>query len=274
MRVRQEALSSIHDAEFRVFSQFGEDGIIQYLIAQLPIAEQSFVELGVDDYRESNTRFLLENDGWEGLIVDGGTDHLDFLDSPYFRWRHRIWARSAFLDVDNVNRVISGGGFAGDLGLLSIDLDGNDYWVLKAIDVVAPRILVVEYNSVFGPDRAVTVPYDPLFVASAAHPSGVYFGASLAALCLLSEAKGYRFVGSNSVGVNAFFVRSDLADDLPHPTPQQGWVASRHRLPVDGTTRLTCAATHRARLRLIADLPLEDVETGRTVAVGQLYDLT
>jgi hypothetical protein len=272
-RVRDTAYASIQDAEFRVFSQFGEDGIIQYLASRVAGSERSFVELGVDDYRESNSRFLLENDSWEGLAVDAGTSHLEFLSSPHYRFRHRIWGRSEFLNVENVNRVISEAGFSGEIGLLSIDLDGNDYWMLESIDVVTPRILVLEYNSVFGPDHAVTVPYDPGFTATSAHWSGVYFGASLAALCALAEAKGFQFVGSNSVGVNAFFVRSDLAADLPSPGPSDGWVASRHRLACDPPVRRSCIETHRARLRLIADLPVQDVARGRTVSVGELYDL-
>ena len=153
----------IERAEFRVFSQFGEDGIIQFLVQRVPIGSQVFVEFGVEDYAESNTRFLLVHDAWRGLIIDAGTAHQRFLEDSRLAWRTTIDAATAFIDRENVNDVIRAAGVSGEIGLLSIDIDGNDYWVLDAIDCVSPQILVAEYNSVFGPDRAVTVPYDPGF---------------------------------------------------------------------------------------------------------------
>jgi len=133
--------TGLRDAEFRVYSQFGEDGIIQFLTHRIPIKREIFVEFGVWDYSESNTRFLLEQDNWRGLIIDAGAEHQTFLERSGLGWRHTIDAVSAFVDRDNINALISGAGIEGDIGLLSIDIDGNDYWVLEAIDVVSPRIL-------------------------------------------------------------------------------------------------------------------------------------
>jgi hypothetical protein len=101
------------------------------------------------------------------------------------------------------------------VGILSIDVDGNDYWLWKAIEVIHPRIVACEFNRRFGCERAVTTPYNPVFRVSQAHPSRLYYGASLPALCLLAEEKGYDFVGCTSEGVNAFFVRQDLPTGLP-----------------------------------------------------------
>src|SRR5262249_12811597 len=190
----------LQDAEFRVFSQFGEDGIIQFLTQRVPIECDIFVEFGVQDYRESNTRFLLEKDNWRGLIIDAGDAHQTFLESSELGWRHWIDAVTAFIDRDNINELISAAGISGDIGLLSIDIDGNDYWVLEAIEAVSPRLLVVEYNSLFGPEAAITIPYDPRFDRTAAHASGLYFGASLAALTRLAGERGYALVGSNRAG--------------------------------------------------------------------------
>ena len=163
-------------AEFQVFSQFGEDGIIQFLTQRVPIENEVFVELGAADYRESNTRFLLIHDNWQGLIVDNGESMHDFLRTTSLAWRHHIDATTAFIDRDNVNDLIEAGGIAGDIGLLSIDLDGNDYWILDSVDVVRPRIIVTEYNSTFGPDAIVTVPYGAGFSRDQEHWSRLYWG--------------------------------------------------------------------------------------------------
>ncbi|MGZ6315219.1 MAG: hypothetical protein ACXWNI_06290 [Candidatus Limnocylindrales bacterium] len=267
--VKSGRYESISDAEFRVFSQFGEDGIVQYLIGKVPIENDVFIEFGVEDYSESNTRFLLCNDNWRGLILDGGTSHIDFIRSRDLGWRHTIDARSIFITRDNINKTIAGAGISGDIGILSIDIDGNDYWVLEAIDVVSPRILIAEYNSTFGPDATVSVPYDPEFHRTAAHHSNLYFGASLAALCLAAGRKGLAFVGSTSAGNNAFFVRRDLLGELRELTPKEGWVDARFRESRDAKGGLTYVGGREARVALIAEMPLVDVATGALTTVGR-----
>lgn len=268
--VRSAVYRDIRDAEFRVFSQWGEDGIIQHLLSRVPVEHPVFVEFGVEDYRESNTRFLLENDHWSGLIIDAGSEHLDFLARSQLRWRHTIEGRRAFLTRENVNQVIGDAGVEGDIGLLSVDVDGNDYWVLKAIDVVSPRILVVEYNSLFGAEAAVTVPYRPDFDRRKAHWSNLFYGASLAALDLVARDKGYRLVGCNGAGVNAFFVRSDVVGDLPVPSPEAAYVRSRHRESRDRDGNLTYLSDRSAQLALIADQILVDVRSGRSAPAREL----
>jgi len=270
--VRGATFDRISDAEFRVFSQFGEDGIIQYLIGKVPIEHDTFIEFGVEDYRESNTRFLLCNDNWRGLILDGGTSHIDFIRSNDLGWRHSIEARSVFITRDNINTAIADAGFSGDIGLLSVDIDGNDYWVLDAIDVVSPRILVVEYNSTFGRDAAVSVPYDPAFDRTVAHSSNLYWGASLAAICRVAQAKGLAFVGSNAAGNNAFFVRADLLGDLRQLTPRDGWIDSRFRESRDADANLTYVGTREARLAEIANQPIVDVTSGVVATVRHTFE--
>lgn len=266
--VKSGCYERLRDAEFRVYSQFGEDGIIQYLIGRVPIEHDVFVEFGVEDYRESNTRFLLCNDNWRGLILDGGTRHIDFVQSNPLGWRHNIDARSVFVTRDNINGTLAEAEISGDIGLLSIDIDGNDYWVLDAIDVISPRILIVEYNSTFGPDAAVTVPYDPRFDRTKAHYSNLYWGASLAALCLAAGRKSLAFVGSNSAGNNAFFVRRDVLGDISTLTPREGWVDSRFRDSRDPGGNLTYIGGRAARIAAIADQPLVEVATGAMTTAG------
>jgi hypothetical protein len=262
-------LARLRDAEFKVFSQFGDDGIIQYLIRELAPLPDSFIEFGVESYRESNTRFLLMNDNWRGLVLDGSADHMAGLRGDKLYWRHDITAVNAFIDRENVNALFRENGFAGPIGILSIDIDGNDYWVWEAIDSVDPAIVIVEYNSVFGPSLDVSIPYDAAFMRSKAHHSHLYWGASLKALCRLSEKKGFSFVGSNSAGNNAYFVRKDKLGALKPLTSEEGWVSSRFREARDASGELTFLGGE-ARLQVIRDLPLNDFPAGRVRKLAEL----
>lgn len=273
-RVRASSFVNISDAEFQVFSQWGEDGIIQYLLGKVPVDNQVFIEFGVEDYSESNTRFLLVNDNWRGLIIDAGKAHQRFLSDRGLDWRHTIDAISSFITRENIDRLISSAGLAGDIGLLSVDIDGNDYWVLEAIESVSPRILVVEYNSIFGPELQVTVPYRSDFQRTRAHRSNLYYGASLAAICALAERKGYVFVGSNSVGSNAFFVRKDLAGALRALSPAEGYAASRFRESRGADGRLTLVTSHAERLKIIAHLDLIELLSGRRRKIAELFPVS
>jgi hypothetical protein len=266
------APGDLRAAEFRVFSQWNEDGIIQHLVRHVDIAERAFIEFGVEDYREANTRFLLVNNGWRGLVIDRGDEHRRYIyEGSALGWRYPIDARRGFVNRETVNEIFRDAGFTGDIGLLSIDVDGVDYWVWDAIDVVSPRIVVIEFNSVFGPDHAVTVPYDPDFDYVAAHSSRLYFGASLAALVALGEHKGYRFVGCESHGANAFFVRDDVGGTLPRLSARDGYVESRFRSSRDDEGRLTFVGPHEEQLRLVRDLAIERVPEGGRVTIAELF---
>jgi len=221
---------NIHEAEFRVFSQFGDDGILQYLIHHTKPAAEKFIEFGVEDYSEANTRFLLMNNNWSGLIMDGDAQAMSVLQNDEIYWRYDLTAVGAFVTRENVNRLFLDNGFSGEIGLLSIDIDGNDYWIWEAIHAVDPVIVTVEYNSVFGVEHAVTIPYDPSFHRAKAHYSNLYWGASLKALCILADRKGYAYVGCNSNGNNAHFVRRDKLGRIPALTVQRGYVESKFRL--------------------------------------------
>lgn len=218
----------LSDGEYRVFSQWGEDGIIQFLLRHVEVGRKVFVEFGADNYNsESNTRFLLTNDNWSGLVIDGGRENIERLKQSRAYWLYDLKAVQAFITRDNINRLLRENGVSGEIGLLSIDIDGNDYWVWKAVEEVSPVIVIVEYNYRFGGGPAVTIPYDENFDRGRAHPSRVYFGASLKGLCLLARSKGYAFVGCNSNGINAFFVRRDrLPARVRELSPEEGFVAA------------------------------------------------
>lgn len=202
-------LDGLKEVEFCAFSQWGEDGIIDWLVSNIPGITPSFVEFGVGNYKESNTRLLIQLQNWKGLILDGSPEHIKNIQKEELYWRHDLQAKCAFIDKDNINQLIEDAGFSGDLGLLSVDIDGNDYWVWQAIDVVNPMIVVCEYNAILGDKHQLTVPYKKDFLRSKAHHSLLYFGASLPALIQLGKEKGYKFIGTASNGCNAFFVRED-----------------------------------------------------------------
>jgi hypothetical protein len=231
IEARQNGYDSncLSDYEFKVYSQWGEDGIIDYLTRKVEIKNNIFVEFGVENYLESNTRFLLVNKNWSGLVIDGDSANVSFIKADPIYWRQNLKADCAFITRENINELLKRNGVAGDIGLLSIDLDGNDYWVWQEIEVISPRIVVVEYNYRFGADKALVVPYDANFVRQKAHYSRIYFGASLKALVNLGKKKGYSFVGCNRNGLNAFFVRTDILGDLKVLTPEEGYVAGNFR---------------------------------------------
>jgi hypothetical protein len=261
----------IHLAEFKVFSQFGEDGIIQYLIrrANIPPHLRRFVEFGVESYVEANTRFLLMNNNWKGLVIDGSEAYVAAIREYPIYWMHDLTAIAAFIDADNINDLIRNAGFGGEIGLLSVDIDGVDYWVWDRLDVVTPIIVIVEYNSIFGSQRAVTVPYEATFVRSKAHYSYLYSGCSLKALELLGRRKGYSLVGSNSAGNNAFFVRNDYLNGQPALTAAEAYVESRFRESRDASGRLNYLSGD-ARLSEIKDMPVHDVEHGAQIRIEEL----
>ncbi|MBC7804130.1 MAG: hypothetical protein H7Y16_09670 [Candidatus Parcubacteria bacterium] len=261
--------SPLAAAEFKAFSQWGEDGILQYLVDKVPLSTRWFVEFGVEDYFEANTRFLLVNDNWAGMVLDGSESNIAAIRRDELSWRHQLDARHCFVTRDNIDGLIRSAAPDEDIGLLSVDIDGNDYWVWQAIRSVRPRIVVVEYNSVFGPELEVTIPYLEDFQRLQAHHSTLYWGASLAALCRLAAAKGYDFVGSNSAGNNAFFVRSDLSQRLRKLSPAEGYVESRFRESKSPSGELTFAGGID-RIRLIAHLPVVDVSSDRTAPLGEL----
>lgn len=206
-----QSILDLRDVEASVFSQWGEDGIIEWLIQQNFSIPESFVEFGVENYIESNTRFLLQNRNWSGLVIDGSSANINYIHNDSIYWRHDLAATNSFITVDNINDTIVSSGFKDNIGILSVDIDGNDYWVWEAINCISPAIIIAEYNSVFGDLHAISVPYNPQFIRSTAHFSCLYYGASIRALEYLARRKGYTLLGSNGSGNNAFFVRNDIA---------------------------------------------------------------
>jgi hypothetical protein len=262
--------SQIPEAEFKVYSQWGEDGIIQHLLRHVSIEKKIFVEFGVENYTESNTRFLLVNNDWSGLVLDGSKENIDYIknDSAVY-WAHNLKPECVFITKDNINEVISSNGLTGDIGLLSVDIDGNDYWVWESITCISPRIVICEYNSIFGSHAKVAVPYKSDFYRRNAHYSNVYYGASIAALESLAQKKGYLLVGSNNAGNNVFFVRNDLCGALQILTAKQAYRRAQFRESMDTYGKLTFK-DFDARLKEINDLDVISVEDNIAIKIREL----
>jgi len=264
-------IKHLDEVAFQVFSQRGEDGVIQYLISQITIPNKIFIEFGVENYTESNTRLLLFNN-WRGMVIDSNPKNIRFIKKDFIYWKYDITAYQSFITAANINQLISTYTSCEDIGLLSIDIDGNDYWIWDAISVIQPRIVVCEYNSVFGSTKTVSIPYAADFAKSTAHYSNLYYGVSLAALCYVAEKKGYDFVGTTSAGVNAFFVRKDLSAPFKKHNAQTGFHESANRDSKTTKGELSFLL-HDQRLQQVKEMPVVDVTNSAVHTIKDLYGL-
>jgi hypothetical protein len=201
---------------FRLLSQNQEDGMTLALLEEVGISSRTFVEIG-SGLSGGNAAFLAREFGWSGLMVDADEGHMQQVARRF----PTVTAVGAWVTRENINELIASKGFGGEVDLFSLDIDGTDYWVWDAMTACSPRIVILEYNSMFGPDRAVTVPYDPHFDRHQHHT--MYYGASLLAWTRLGARKGYRLVAVEPTGVNAFFLRADLAPHIPPCDPRRAF---------------------------------------------------
>jgi len=227
-------LPQLKDTGFRVFSQFEEDGKLLFILAIIGMKNKSFIEIGSDDGVNSNCANLALNFNYHGLFIDGNKKALQRGEKFYRKYPHPYMYPPKFIEAkitaENINQLIQKNGYEGEIDVLSIDIDGNDYWIWKALEVVSPNIVIIETHVEFGHENIV-VPYDPNYFYPGKHP--VYHGASPTAMVNLAKSKGYRLVGANDLGFNFIFVKNDLAQhELPevsieslltHPSVKESW---------------------------------------------------
>jgi len=225
--------------EFKIYSKVGEDGLILYILSKIGTVNHSFVEMGVEEGRECNTANLALNFGWRGALIDASESGIEKAKVYY---QERLGKNAAnvkplqcFITAENINRLLSDNGMQGEIDLMSMDIDGNDYWIWKALDAVKPRLVVAEYNASYGPTRSLTIKYNPNHFHNN-EKSSLYFGASLTALNKLAHSKGYILVGCDSYGHDAFFVRRDLAEGkFKDVSPEEAFYPLRHLLKTVGS---------------------------------------
>jgi hypothetical protein len=200
------ARDELSSYELRVFSQNGEDGVLAEILHRLGPGSKTFVEFGAGTGAQGNCVLLADCFSWSGLFIEADPEYFVTLSAKY-AGNHDVETVRAEVSPDNVNKLFQAAKVPSELDVLSIDIDGQDYWVWAAISEYRPRVVVVEYNatldveSVLVQPREVAGPWD----------GTTYFGASLGAFCTLADEKGYALVHTDLTGVNAFFVRTDLA---------------------------------------------------------------
>ena len=208
-------LPSIFDVGFRVYSQFEEDGMLLFLLAVLGMKSKYFVDIGSGTCINSNCANLAINLGYHGLFIDGNENNIQIGKTFYANHPDTCLYPPKFvckmIKRENINEVINSAGFEGEVDFLSIDIDGNDYWVWEALDIITPKVVMIETHVEFGL-RNIVVPYDPNYVYPGKHP--MYHGASVPAMCNLARRKGYRLVGANRFGFNTVYLRENEGIDI------------------------------------------------------------
>jgi hypothetical protein len=215
---------------YKVYSQNDEDGLINEIFHRIQVRHHTFIEIGVGNGLENNTLYLLVQ-GWCGLWIEANESHCDFIRNRFVHALNSdaLMLCQSFVNKGNINDLIMRNGFKGEIDLLSVDIDGNDYHVVRAIDSISPRVIMIEYNSKFPPPVKWVMKYNPQHV----YDSTDYFGASLKSYEILFSKKGYSLVGCNITGANAFFIRNDLTGEFfckpfdaeNHYEPARPWLA-------------------------------------------------
>ena len=214
MRQYYTEIKNLSDADYKVFSQTGEDGIIDYLLYSLNIKVPKFVEIGVGDYRESNTRYIFQKNCSRGLIVDKNKNLEKKVSKIVKLWKGDLTIIETAVTSENILHILNSNDFDNNLDVFSLDVDGIDYWILEVLPEKLSKIVVLEYNPTFGPNLEVTIPNLKYFDRKKYHYSCLCWGASLKALIKLMNQRKYVFVGSNIACFNAFFVLESEVEKL------------------------------------------------------------
>jgi len=212
-RNKYDEVGDLIETEVKIFSQNGEDGIIDYLVHKLKVDKKNFVEIGVGNYRESNTRFLYNRYHPKGLIIDYIDDMKKKVTKHVNFWKGDLRICNQKIDADNILDILNKN-CDYEIDFFSIDIDSIDYWIIKKLKNDISKIFVAEYNPVFGAELEVTVPNISGFERSKYHYSYLCYGMSLKALINLMDQKGYYFIGTNLQKINAFFILKEFKKEV------------------------------------------------------------
>ena len=208
---------SFEEVGFRKYSQNSEDGIILYIFSRIGCLNRTVVEICASDGIQCNSANLIINHGWKGLLFDGDLNSVNKGRAFYAKHPDTFTLPPTFVHAwitrDNINSLITENKTSGEIDLLSIDMDGVDYWIWDALECISPRMVVAEVQCIWGKDISVTVPYSENFKTKFVNNFGIYCGASIAAFIGLANKKGYRLIGFEKYGFNAFFMRNDVGID-------------------------------------------------------------
>ena len=210
----------MHDAEVKVFSQWGEDGILDYLFTKLGISKPRIVEFGVGEFKECNSRFAAEFRNASVYMVDLNKNLVDIVENTEIYWKNSLFPVIDRITPDNISvHLDTAKSLMGGIDVLSIDIDGNDYWVLEAADLQSIQVVVCEYNPIYGAEISCTISRQDNYDRAKVHFSWLHYGMSISAAVTLMARKGFTFIGSNRVGNNAFFINNIFVHSLSIPIP-------------------------------------------------------
>lgn len=206
MRKNYSKVNKLSDVDYKIFSQNGEDGILDYLLYQLKIEKPKYIEIGVGDYTESNTRFIFERCSPKGTVVDCLENLEEKIKKNFSLWKSELKIVNDFVNPNNIIKIMREADTLNNLDIFSLDIDGIDYWILKELPKDFSKIAIVEFNPIFGKNLKVSVPNIINFDRKKYHYSNLCFGMSLQAAIEIMNEKNFYFVGTNLLRNNAFFV--------------------------------------------------------------------
>jgi hypothetical protein len=271
---RMNAVTDLRQVELRVFSQWGEDGILWFLCNRLGIWKPTIFELGVGDFSECNGRFLAEARNASIFAVDADPRLAESQVVRRLGPRCGVFGHTAWVSTANIGHLQEmSANYIGQPDIVSIDLDGQDYWILEQMDLTGVSVVVCEYNAIFGPRSTVSVEHVEGFVRASEGFARLLYGASLQAFNFLLTGRGFRLVGTNSAGNNAFWVRETALEhfddldlrQLPWPNSFDYRVREVH-----DPSRKPSLISGTDALRALGDAVLVNVVTGNTVAIRDL----
>ncbi len=211
-------LDKINEFEYKITSQNNEDGIIEHIFKKIP-NNKFFVEIGFDLY-EFNSLNLIKNN-WNGKLIDFNQDECFALKSllkHYFpNTNAKILAKG--VNKENVNDIVYSNTDGKIIDFFSLDIDGNDYWVLKDLDLKKINVICCEYNKWLDKDEKKTIPYNPHHKFN----NNGFFGASLLSLTELLNSKGFDLIAVDSSGTNAFYVKKEFSNKFEILSPIKSW---------------------------------------------------
>jgi len=206
----------IEDSEIKIFSQNGEDGIIDFIVQKLNLKKPSFIEIGVGDYSEANTRLLYEMYYGNGLIIDVNKNLKKKVAQNVNLWKGNLNIIEAKVSSKNINSLLNTE-VSFPIDFFSIDIDSIDYWVINELKNKISKVFILEYNPIFGSKLEISVPNDQNFLRKKYYYSSVFFGASLMAYVKLMDQKGYYLLGVNRLRNNAFFINKNYKKNVFFP---------------------------------------------------------
>jgi len=216
--ISPSCLPQLSEVGFSAYSQFEEDGILLYIFSIIGEGRKRVVEICAGSGMECMATNLIINHGWEGLLFDGSEDNVrigqEFFSKNKATFLHPTRFCQNWITSENINELIRSNGFSGEVDLLSLDIDGNDYWILKAIEVISPRVIICETNNVIPSELALTIPYDAEFnYLNSPKEKKDFVGVSLLAMEKLCKSKGYRLIGAHKYGFNVIFMKNSKGEE-------------------------------------------------------------